>query len=100
MIHLRPFTLTALVVLAWTMFAPSLRGQGTVDVTIEEWQVPNRAYPHDPAFAPDGSAWYTGQRNNTLGRLDVRTGQIRKYPLPTHASGPNGLVADRHANRC
>ena len=98
MIHSRPITLTAFAVLAWTLFAPSVSGQAAVDVTIEEWQVPNRAYPHDPAVAPDGSAWYTGQRNNTLGRLDVRTGQFREYPLPTQGSGPHGLVADRDGN--
>ena len=56
MIHSRPITLTAFAVLAWTLFAPSVSGQAAVDVTIEEWQVPNRAYPHDPAVAPDGSA--------------------------------------------
>ena len=37
--------------------------------------------PHDPAIAPDGSLWYTGQRSNTLGRLDPETGQIKEYSL-------------------
>ena len=34
--------------------------------------------PHDPAVAPDGSLWYTGQRANKLGRLDPQTGQFKE----------------------
>jgi virginiamycin B lyase len=41
---------------------------------------------------------YTGQQASLLGRLDPVTGQIREYPLPSAASGPHGLVADRDGN--
>src|ERR687891_170857 len=77
--------------------APELgaRAAGAIDVTIDEWQVPTaKSRPHDPAFAPDGSAWYTGQMANVLGRLDPATGVIKEFPLPTDKSGPHGLVAD------
>lgn len=68
-------------------------------VTIHEWDVPTpKSRPHDPAVAPDGSLWYTGQFVNKLGRLDPATGAIREFPLKTEKSGPHGLVADRDGN--
>ena len=68
-------------------------------VTIREWDVPTpNSRPHDPALAPDGSLWYTGQVANKLGRLDPGTGQIKEFPLKTPGSGPHGLVADREGN--
>ena len=57
-----------------------------------------KSRPHDPALAPDGSLWYTGQMANKLGRLDPKTGQFKEYPLKTPDSGPHGLVADREGN--
>jgi virginiamycin B lyase len=65
-----------------------------IDITIDEWTVPNDSFPHDPAVAPDGSIWYTGQQSNTLGRLDPNTGNVTEYALPRPDSGPHGLVAD------
>ncbi|MGQ0732601.1 MAG: Vgb family protein [Acidobacteriota bacterium] len=65
-----------------------------VEVIIDEWTVPLDSFPHDPAVAPDGSVWYTGQRSNTLGRLNPDTNTITEYVLPTPGSGPHGLVAD------
>jgi streptogramin lyase len=36
-------------------------------VTIKEFDVPTpKSRPHDPAVAPDGSLWYTGQAANKL----------------------------------
>ena len=32
-----------------------------------------KSRPHDPAVAPDGSLWYTGQAANKLGSLDPAT---------------------------
>ncbi|MBV9610301.1 MAG: lyase [Acidobacteria bacterium] len=68
-------------------------------VSIEEWDLPTpNSRPHDPALGPDGALWYTGQRANKLGRLDVHTGMIKEFPLKTPDSGPHGLVADRDGN--
>src|SRR2546428_6641565 len=68
-------------------------------VSIKEWDVPTpHSRPHDPAVAPDGSLWYTGQMANKLGRLDPQTGQFKEFPLKTPGSGPHGLVADRDGN--
>jgi virginiamycin B lyase len=70
-----------------------------VDVKFDEWMTPSKpAYPHDPAVAPDGSIWYTGQRANVVGRFDPRTQQFKEYPLPTPNSGPHGLQPDKDGN--
>jgi virginiamycin B lyase len=85
--------------LALTIGAPT-RSQpiSNVDVVIDEWTVPNGSFPHDPAVAPDGSIWYTGQRSNTLGRLNPETASVTEFSLPTSDSGPHGLVADAAGN--
>ncbi|HXG92387.1 MAG TPA: lyase [Blastocatellia bacterium] len=68
-------------------------------VVIKEWDIKTaNAFPHDPAVAPDGALWYTGQAGNLLGRLDTKTGEIKEYPLKTPNSGPHGLVADNEGN--
>jgi virginiamycin B lyase len=68
-------------------------------VQIVEYDVPTPgSRPHDPALAPDGALWYTGQAANKLGRLDPNTGQILEFPLKTPKSGPHGLAADASGN--
>src|SRR6266700_4531929 len=80
-------------------FAVTLAGVAavqTLNVDIKEYEVPTpRSRPHDPAVAPDGSLWYTGQGANKLGRLDPKTGEFKEYRLKTPNSGPHGLVADK-----
>ena len=91
--------------LAWVLalaasVSPALAAPlGELTVPIREFDLPTpRSHPHDPALAPDGSLWYTGQGTNTLGRLDPKTGEIKEYPLKTAGSGPHGLVADSQGN--
>jgi len=68
---------------------------GTLHVQIEEYELPTpNSRPHDPALAPDGSLWYTGQGANKLGRLNPKTGEFKEFALKTADSGPHGLVAD------
>jgi len=44
---------------------------GMLHLQIKEYEVPTaKSRPHDPALAPDGALWYTGQGANKLGRLD------------------------------
>jgi virginiamycin B lyase len=86
---------------AFTMIAAAFAfaAVGTLSVPIKEYEVPTpKSRPHDPALAPDGSLWYTGQAANKLGRLDPKTGEFKEYPLKTPGSGPHGLVADRQGN--
>lgn len=92
--HLRKFCwiVFGMTVLAWAT-------AGTLDVQIHEYDVPTpKSHPHDPALAPDGSLWYTGQGANKLGRMDPKTGAFKEYPLKTLNSGPHGLVADHDGN--
>jgi len=85
------FTLVAIM--------PGFAAAETLDVQIKEYEVPTpRSRPHDPAIAPDGSLWYTGQAANKLGRLDPKTGEFKEYQLKTPNSGPHGLVADKEGN--
>lgn len=92
--HLRKLTWFALTATAVVWAAV-----GTLNVPIREYEVPTpRSRPHDPALAPDGALWYTGQGANKLGRLDPKTGVFKEYPLKTAGSGPHGLVADKEGN--
>ena len=51
------------------------------DSRVQYYPVPAGAGPHDVAPAPDGTVWYTAQRQGALGRLDPRTGQTVQVPL-------------------
>ena len=85
-------------VLAVAVFATAA-SVGKLDVPIKEYEVSTpHSHPHDPALAPDGALWYTGQGSNTLGRLDPLTGKVQEFQLKTPNSGPHGLVADRAGN--
>src|SRR5215210_622787 len=63
---------------------PAVVIPGSAKVSFKEWAVPTLgSRPHDPLSAPDGSLWYTGQFANRLGRVDVKTGAIKEYPVTT-----------------
>jgi len=53
--------------------------------------VPRGSRPHDVAPAPDGTVWYTGQSNGTLGRLDPGTGEVTEIALG-RGSAPHGVI--------
>jgi virginiamycin B lyase len=58
---------------------------------VQEYAVPAGSHPHDVAPARDGTVWYTGQHTGELGRLDPRTGRIRRVPLGA-GSAPHGVI--------
>ena len=60
-------------------------------LTVREYPVPAGSHPHDVAPARDGTVWYTGQHTGELGRLDPRTGAIRRVPLGA-GSSPHGVI--------
>src|SRR6266545_1228515 len=81
------------------MFCASRPMATDIKVAIREYDVPTpNSRPHDPAIAPDGALWYTGQLANKLGRLDPKTGEIKEYSLKMPNSGPHGLAADKDGN--
>jgi len=49
------------------------------------------AHPHDVAPAPDGTIWYTAQRQGALGILDPKTGKVVQIPLGRGAA-PHGVI--------
>ncbi len=58
---------------------------------VQYFPVPHGAGPHDVAPAPDGSVWYTAQRQGALGRLDPATGKTEQIPLG-RGSAPHGVI--------
>jgi virginiamycin B lyase len=72
--------------------------KGPVEVTIKEWLVPTLgSRPRDPLSAKDGSFWWAGMYGHRLGRLDLKTGDMKEFPLPD-GSGPHGLIDDNEGN--
>lgn len=59
--------------------------------TVQEFDVPRGAGPHDVAPAPNGGVWYTAQRAGALGWLDPATGQTKQIPLG-RGSAPHGVI--------
>jgi virginiamycin B lyase len=57
----------------------------------QAFQLPDGAFPHDVAPAPDGKVWYSAQRNGALGILDPTTGQSREVKLGPK-SAPHGVI--------
>ena len=57
----------------------------------EAFALPAGSGPHDVAPAPDGTVWYTGQRNGKLGRLDPVSGEVEEVDLGD-GSAPHGVI--------
>jgi virginiamycin B lyase len=73
--------------------APTCTPAGASHARFQEWCVARlrQVHPHDVWPAADGTIWYTGQFNQTMGRLDPATGSAREIPLPPGAS-PHGVI--------
>jgi streptogramin lyase len=81
---------------------PRPRGRAT-RVLITEYDLPRKTIaPHDVLTDAAGIAWYSNFLENTLGRLDPRTGAHTEYTWPTIKAGaPEGSLAmesDRDGN--
>lgn len=65
---------------------------GAFQYSVRSYQVPTaNSYPNDLAF-DEGLVWFTERDGNQIGRLDVATGQITEYQVPTPASAPAGIA--------
>ena len=60
--------------------------------TVTYFPVTSGAHPHDVAAAPDGTVWYTAQRQGALGILDPKTGKVDQLSLGKGAA-PHGVIA-------
>lgn len=58
---------------------------------VKYYTLPPGTGPHDVAPAVDGTVWFTGQRNGTLGRLDPRDGSVKAVDLGKGAA-PHGVT--------
>jgi virginiamycin B lyase len=75
--------------IAAAVLALAIPGAPAAEMTF--YQLPEGAYPHDVAPAPDGTVWFTGQRQGFMGRFDPKTGKLEKIPLGAGAA-PHGVV--------
>ncbi len=73
---------------------PRPRGRAT-RVLVTEYDLPRRTIaPHDVVTDAAGIAWYSNFLENTLGRLDPRTGAHTEFTWPTIKKGaPEGSLA-------
>ncbi len=58
---------------------------------VNYYQLPQGAFPHDVAPAPDGTVWFSGQQQGFAGRFDPETGKLEKIPLGPGAA-PHGVI--------
>ena len=64
-------------------------GRSAAAVEIRSYPVPPGAHPHDVAPAPDGAPWITDGGLNAIVRVDPRTREVRRFPLPASAGYAN-----------
>jgi virginiamycin B lyase len=65
---------------------PRPKGKATqVIYTVYDLPRPD-ASPHDVAFDADGNAWYSDFNSQYFGKLDVKTGKMETFQLPTPAA--------------
>ena len=72
-----PVLITAVALVLGISAAPAAQ--------VSYFDVPRGAHPHDVAPAPDGTVWYTAQRQGALGILDpkpARCSKFRSAPAP------------------
>lgn len=59
-------------------------------------EIDDGAHPHTVIVGPDSAAWYAGNRNATIVRVDPRTHQMRSFAMPSDAVGdPHTMTFDR-----
>ena len=64
----------------------------------KDWALPAGAKPHGVAVAGDGTIFYAGFGDGTIGELDPRTGVVRQHRLTSTDSRPYSIALDRHGN--
>src|SRR6266511_4158700 len=67
------------------LLPPAARGE----IAIQAYALPTGGGPHDVAVGADGIAWYTAQRSGQRGRVDPRTREVKRWPLPEARSYVN-----------
>ena len=61
----------------------------------KQFAVDSGTNPHNIIVDKKGNAWYSGNRNGMIGRIEATTGQITRYPMPDPAvRDPHTLIFD------
>src|SRR4029077_12775360 len=89
--NLRERTMVCRTAAAFAAFLIVCAG-ASADTRVTYFPVTSGAHPHDVAAAPDGTVWYTAQRQGALGILDPKTGKVEQVPLGKGAA-PHGVIA-------
>ncbi|MDB5811254.1 MAG: streptogramin lyase [Betaproteobacteria bacterium] len=81
---------------------PRPSGKAT-QVIMTEYDLPRPTIePHDVIVDGDGIAWYSNFGEQSIGKLDPKTGKVTEYPVPEPKKGsPQGLLslrADKDGN--
>jgi virginiamycin B lyase len=81
---------------------PRPSGRGT-RVIITEYDLPRPTIePHDVVVDAEGSAWYSDFGDQSIGKLEPKSGKVTEYPVPELKKGwPTGLLSlrfDREQN--
>lgn len=63
---------------------------------IEEWQLPAKSLPHTVVLDKDGTPWWTGNGNGTMGKTDPKTGQHTVYKMPDGVRDPHTAEFDKN----
>lgn len=79
-----PFVVAAIAVVA-------LGAHEAPAAQVAYFDVPRGAHPHDVAPAPDGTVWYTAQRQGAIGVLDPKTRKVVQISLGEGAA-PHGVI--------
>jgi len=62
--------------------------------TFKEWVLPDGARPHGLVVAADGTVFYTGNGNGTIGELDPASGKVIEHRTPSGGGNPHTAVLD------
>ncbi len=62
-------------------------------------EIDDGTHPHTVNVDRQGNAWYTGNRNGMIGRIDARTLAIKRFPMPEEAArDPHTIDFDSNGN--
>src|SRR6266545_4010377 len=67
------------------LLPPAARGE----IAIQAYALPTGGGPHDVAVGPDGAPWVTEGGTNAIVRVDPRTREVKRWPLPEARSYVN-----------
>jgi virginiamycin B lyase len=66
--------------------------------SFKEWDLPEGARPHGLVVAKDGTVFYTGNGDGSIGELDPRSGKVVSHFAPSRGGGPHTAVLDAEGN--